>query len=105
MKALIHIDMLVLVIIAVVVIVAVVILIMNGVINPGGDIAKNVVLRTCCQASMPLTCTTSSDAIMCNIPQNMISSFCGSDKCPLSAVAGKVNVVGDANIKKFCGCS
>ncbi len=105
MKASIQIDMLVLVIIAIVVIVAVVFLVTSGVINPSGDIAKNAILRTCCQASMPLTCTLDATAIMCSIPQNMLSSFCGSDKCSLSAVAGKVNIVGDANIKKFCGCS
>lgn len=104
MKGAIHIDMLVLVVIAIVVIVAIVSLVVSGVINPGGDFAKNAVARTCCQVNMPMTCSSDASVIICSIPQNMVSAFCGSDKCTLSQVAVKINIQ-SSDIKNFCGCS
>lgn len=104
MKGAVHIDMMVLIIIAIVVIVAIVFLVMSSVINPGGDIAKSAVVRTCCQVNMPMTCSSDATAITCSIPQNMISAFCGSDKCTLSQAAEKINIQ-SSDIRKFCGCA
>ncbi len=104
MKGAVHIDMMVLIIIAVVVIVAIVTLVVTGVTNPGGDLAKSAVVRTCCQVNMPMTCSSDASAITCSIPQNMIPSLCSTDKCTLLQVAEKINIR-SSDIRKFCGCT
>ncbi len=101
-KGMLSIDMIILVAIGVVVLVVVVGLVMVGGQQPGSDLAKQAFVRSCCQLNSQIVCSNLA-AAKCIVPGNL-KSFFGSGQQDLKKVATDIGIIGDDNVKKFCGC-
>lgn len=96
------IDTMILILLGVVVLAVVIGLVIFGGQQPGGDIAKQAFVRSCCQLNSQIVCDNPS-AANCKVPDSMKSIF-GEGTQPLASVADKIGISGEASLKKFCGC-
>ncbi|MBI2085154.1 MAG: hypothetical protein HYT71_01425 [Candidatus Aenigmarchaeota archaeon] len=108
-KGMMIVELMVIVVLAVIVLAVLIGIIILGGQQPTSDLAKQTLVRSCCQLNMPLSCSNTQN-VNCIVSKELEAGFdCtpidGSPcKKTLVEIAGKVGISDVSGVKTFCGC-